>query len=243
MKIIVAKNEREFDVLAAGCLLAAIGAHPRAVIGLSTGQTTANMHRIVGEIYRRCPFDVSGLTLFGVDEVTNVPRSYVGACYTMLKTQIVDALDLDESQFLMPPTVSDDFECECRRYEAELEIRGGVDLQILGLGKNGHLGFNQPGTPFDSRTRVSQMDPTLEARIRQETHTPPELELGGLTLGLGNIMQSRRILLVAKGSEKAAIVRDMLRGPITADVPASILQTHPCCEFLFDAEAAEFILH
>ena len=241
MKITIAKNEAEFDTLAAWRIIAEILSRKKTVIGLSTGQTTLNMHRIAGEIYRQYPFDVSGVTLFGVDEITNVPRDYFGACYTMLKTQLIDALDIKESQFLMPPTISDDFERECRQYEAELEARGGVDLQLLGLGKNGHLGFNQPGTPFECATWISYMDSTLEARIRNETDTPPEVELGGFTLGLKNIMQSRKIILAAKGIEKAEIVRKMLFGPVTVDIPASVLQLHPDCEFLLDIDAAKYI--
>ncbi|MDR0543046.1 MAG: glucosamine-6-phosphate deaminase [Dysgonamonadaceae bacterium] len=241
MRITIAKNEVEFDTIAAWRIIAEILLHPEAVIGLSTGQTTVNMHRMVGAMYRQHPFDVSGITLFGVDEVINVPREYSGACYTLLKTQITDALGIKEPQFLMPPTFSDDFERECRQYEAKLEARGGVDLQILGLGKNGHLGFNQPGTPFESVTWISCMDSALEARIRKETDTPPEQALGGFTLGLKNIMQSRRIILVAKGIEKAEIVREMLFGPVTTEVPASILQLHPNCEFLLDVDAAKYI--
>jgi glucosamine-6-phosphate deaminase len=241
MKITITNNEEEFDTTAAWRIIAEMLANPKAVIGLSTGQTTLNMHRIAGRIYQQYPFDVSSISLFGVDEITNVPRDYAGACYTMLKTQIVDALGISESQFLMPPTVSDDFERECRQYEAELAARGGIDLQMLGLGLNGHLGFNQPGTPFESTAWISYMDSTLEARIRKETNTPPEVELGGFTLGIKNIMQSRKIILAAKGVEKAKIVREMLHGPITVDVPASILQLHPHCEFLLDAAAAKYL--
>ncbi|MDR0507848.1 MAG: 6-phosphogluconolactonase [Dysgonamonadaceae bacterium] len=238
MKITIAENEKEFDTMAAWRIIAEMLANPKAVIGLSTGQTTINLHKIVGDIYRQYPFDISGITLFGVDEVTNVPRNYSGSCYTILKTQITDALGIKESQFLMPPTFSNDFELECRKYEVELEARNGVDLLILGLGKNGHLGFNQPETPFESTTHVSRMDEVLEARIRKETNTPEDKELGGFTLGIKNIMHSRRIILAAKGVEKAKIVREMLFGPVTTRIPASVLQLHPDCEFLLDADAA-----
>lgn len=241
MKITIANNEAAFDTMSAWRIIAAMLANPKAVIGLSTGQTTINMHRIVGEIYRHHPFDVSKITLFGVDEVTNVSRDYAGACYTMLKNQIADTLGIKEPQLLMPPTISVDFKQECLKFETELEKRGGVDLQILGLGANGHLGFNQPGTPFESKTWVSKMDPVLEARIRKETNTPPEKELGGFTLGIRNIMHSRKIILVAKGSHKAEIVKEMLYGEVTTAIPASVLQLHPDCEFLLDTQAAKHI--
>ncbi len=241
MKITVVKNETEFDALAAWRLVGEIVSNPSAVIGLSTGRTTKNMHGIVARLYTMYPFDVSGLTLFGVDEVTNVPREYAGACYTMLRNELIDALGINEGNFIMPPTRSDDFERECRTFQQAIEKRGRTDLQILGLGQNGHLGFNQPGSPFEKETWVTRMDEALEARIRKETHTPPEQELGGLTLGIRNIMRSRKIMLLAKGAAKASIVKRMIEGPVTPEIPASVLQLHPCCEVLLDAQAAKLL--
>jgi len=241
MKITITKNEGEFDRLASWRVIGEILNNPKAVIGLSTGQTTKNLHKVISDIYKLYPFDVSDVTIFGVDEVTNVPREYAGACYTMLMTQLIETLGIDEKNFIMPPTLSDDFNKECQIFQNALESRGGVDLQILGLGTNGHLGFNQPGTPFESETWVSKMDEVLEARIRKETNASPEQELGGLTLGIKNIMQSRKIILVAKGASKAEIVKEMLEGPITTDNPSSILQLHPNCEFLLDEESAKLL--
>lgn len=215
--------------------------NPRAVIGLSTGQTTKNMHAIVSQIFQLYPFDVSKITLFNVDELTNLSREYKGTCYTMIKDQIAGPLNIPEENFIMPPTLSDDFDAEARKFQQALEDRGGIDLQMLGLGANGHIGINQPGTPFESETWVSPMDTIFEARVRRETNTPPEHPLGGLTLGIKNIMHSRRIVLIAKGEHKAEIVRQMLLGPVTTDIPASVLQLHPNCEFLLDSNAARYI--
>ena len=150
MKITIAKSEKEFDCIAAWRIIGEILNKPESVIGLSTGRTTGNLHRLVGEIYSRYPFDVSSVTFFGLDEVTNVPREYAGACYTMLKTELIDTLGIQEDNFLMLPTVSDDFDKACKLFQQEIESRGGIDLLILGLGENGHLGFNQPGSPLGS---------------------------------------------------------------------------------------------
>ena len=240
IKITLAKDEKEFDTIAAWRIIGCMLANPSAVIGLSTGQTTKNMHRIVSEIYETSPFDISDITLYGLDEITNVPREYDGACYTMLKNQIVDALGISDDNFIMPPTLSDDFEKECRIFQSKLENRGGIDLQILGLGTNGHLGFNQPGTPFESETWISRMDEVLEERVKKETGIIDK-ELGGLTLGIKNIMHARKVVLAAKGESKAEIVKKMLHGPITTDIPASILQLHPNCEFLLDEKAAKYL--
>ncbi len=238
MKITICRDEHEFDVAAAWRIIAQMLEKPDAVIGLSTGQTTKNMHAIVSDIYRQYPFDTSRVTLFNVDELTNLPRSYAGCCYTMIAEQIARPLGIPDERFLMPPTLSDDFERECRDFQNALEARGGIDLQMLGLGYNGHIGINQPGTPFGSETWVSPMDPIFEARVRRETGVGPDYPLGGLTLGIRTIMHARRIILIAKGAHKAEMVRQMLRGPVTEDIPASVLQLHPNCEFLLDAEAA-----
>ncbi len=241
MKITIVNTENEFDTLAAWRVIGEILNDPKAVIGLSTGRTTKNMHEIIANLYTMHPFDVSTVTLFGVDEVTNVPRNYFGACYTMLKNELIDALGIDEKNFIMPPTLSDDFEKECSVFQKTIEERGGADLQILGLGENGHLGFNQPGSPFEGETWVTQMDEALEARIRREINASSDQQLRGLTLGLKNIMHSRKIILLAKGENKAEIVRQMIEGPVTPDVPASILQLHPDCEVILDVQAAALL--
>jgi glucosamine-6-phosphate deaminase len=200
------------------------------------------MHRIVSEIYRAYPFDVSQITIFNVDELTNLDRSYSGSCYTMIYEQLVKNLGIQSENFIMPPTISEDFEKECRLFEQRLEDRGGVDLQMLGIGFNGHVGINQPGTPFESTTWVSPMDPIFEARVRKETGVGPEHELGGLTLGIKNIMHTRHLVLVAKGEGKADIIKQALFGAVNSDIPASIVQLHPNCEVLLDAAAASKIM-
>lgn len=238
MNIVIAKDEHAFDVMAAWEIIGQMLRKPDSVIGLSTGRTTKNMHAVVADIYRQYPFDTSRVTLFNVDELTNLPRSYAGCCWTIIQEQVAGPLGIPEERFIMPRTISGDYEAECRRFQRALEDRGGIDLQMLGLGYNGHIGINQPGTPFGSETWVSPMDPVFEERVRRETGVGPDHELGGLTLGVRTIMHARRIVLIAKGAHKADMVRQMLKGPVTEDIPASVLQLHPNCTFLLDADAA-----
>ena len=238
MRITIERNEQAFDLAAAKRIVQQIKEKPESVIGLSTGRTTRNMHRLVAQIHRDQPFDATRATFFGIDEVTGVSRSYSGACYTILKTEIIDDLGVDEDHFLMLPTATDNLDANCKHFSDELQHKGGIDLLILGLGENGHLGFNQPGTSFESTVGIGSMDSALENRIRRETGVPAEHSLGGVTLGLSDIMQVRRIILVVKGTSKAEIVKQVLRGPVSTDVPASILQHHPHCEVLLDADAA-----
>ena len=241
MKITITKTEQEFDQVAAWRIISQLLEKPASVIGLSTGQTTIGMHRVVSEIHAQYPFDVSRVTFFNVDELTNLPRSYAGSCYTMIYTQLVGPLGVPEQNFIMPPTLSDDFAAEAALFERRLAERGGADLQMLGIGMNGHIGINQPGTPFESETWVSPMDPDFEARVRRETQVPENIILGGLTRGIKNIMQTRKIVLVAKGPHKAEIIEKAILGPVTTDIPASVIQLHPNCEVLLDAAAAKKI--
>ncbi len=241
MKITITQNEQEFDVTAAWRIIAQMLEKRNSVIGLSTGQTTIGMHRIVSEIYAKYRFDVSSITLFNVDELTNLSREYAGSCYTMILNQIAGPLGIPEENFIMPPTLSDDFVAEALLFEKRLAERGGADLQMLGIGSNGHIGINQPGTPFESETWVSPMDPDFEARVRRETQVPPETKLGGLTRGIKNIMQTRKLVLIAKGAHKADIIEQAILGPVTIDIPASVVQLHPDCEILLDADAGSKI--
>lgn len=212
---------------------------PDAVVGLSTGRTTKLIHRRLSEIISSLALDTNRMTFFGVDEVVGVPKAYSGACYTMLRTELLDSLGVPDDRFLMFPTSRDAYPEACRRFTEAIGRLGGIDILMLGLGENGHLGFNQPGTPFGSTAWLSKMDPELDARIHRETGIPSDQQLGGATLGLKDIMRARKIILVANGKRKADIVKRMLHGPVTPDVPASILQLHPNCEYLLDAEAAK----
>ncbi len=238
MKITITENEKAFADAAAWRIIGQILRKQDSVIGLSTGRTTGELHRTVARIHKEHPFDVSKVTFFGLDEVVNVPREYFGSCWKMLKTELIDDIGTDDGHFLMLPVKSDDYPGDCKAFVNELEARGGIDLLIVGVGENGHIGFNQPGSAFGSGCRVSVMYPELEERIRRETGTPDDVELGGVTLGLKDIMAAKRIVAVAKGYSKAGIVRRFTEGPVGEDIPASILQLHPDCELLLDKAAA-----
>ena len=238
MRIFVYQTPEELDRQAAEMIADAVRSRKGAVVGLSTGRTTGSIHSAFVRLVRETGLDCSGTTFFGQDEVAGVPREYAGACYTMLKNELVGPLGIPEDRFLMLPTESDDFDRDCRAFIGELERRGGVDFLFLGLGENGHLGFNQPGSPFGAGARLSVMYPELEARIRRETGTSADKPLGGVTMGLKDVMHARKLVLAAKGPSKAAIVKRMVEGPVTEDVPASVLQLHPDCTVLLDVDAA-----
>ncbi len=238
-RITIFEKDESFYKGAALRLAQCILRKPDAVVGLSTGRTTKPIHRELSAAIALLRLDTSRVTFLGVDEVVGVPKTYSGACYTMLRTELLDSLGVAEDRFLMLPTSMDAYPEACERFTNAIGRLGGIDILMLGLGENGHLGFNQPGTAFESTAWLSKMDRELDARIRRETATPSSQQLGGATLGLKDIMRARKIVLVANGERKAAIVRQMLQGPVTTNVPASILQLHPNCEYLLDSEAAK----
>ena len=233
------ENEQLFDQTAASRVIDQISNNPKSVIGLSTGRTTGNMHRLIAERYKEEKFDISNITFLGVDEITNVPRDYYGACYTMIRTEMLDQMDFKDENFLMLPTFSDDFKRSCKDFVKEIENRGGIDLLILGLGENGHLGFNQPYSPFEKDAWVTDMNPELLDRVCREVGEGGDYK--GITLGIRMIMHAKRIILVAKGANKAIAVKCMLKGEVSTEFPASILQMHPNCEFLLDKASAALV--
>lgn len=237
MDIIKTLTEEEFDSIAAEIILAQMRTKPDSVIGLSTGRTTGNMHRLVSERFNAAPFDVSGLTFFGIDEVTGIPQTNHWACRAKLKKEIIDNLGLRDDQFLILPTNPGDIAQEAEKFYSQICRRGGIDLIILGLGENGHLGFNQPGTPFGSRIMLSTMDSDLERRIRTDIGLDESSSIGGITIGIADIMEARKLVLAVKGSNKAGILDKVINGPVSESVPASILQEHHDCTVLADALA------
>lgn len=230
MDISIAGSELEFDQIAGWKIVGQMLEKVDSVIGLSTGQTTGAMHRMVAELHARHPFDVSQITLFGLDEVNEVPSGFPATCAELLLDEIVRPIGLPLANFLMP-------DADCGRIEAELQLRGGIDLLMLGIGTDGHLGMNMPGTPFESDTHCTKLRGEMEHRIRSRYVYPEPNPLSGITLGIRTIMRARHIVLVAKGTHKAEIVERALKGPIVPEVPASVLQLHPNCEFLLDPEA------
>ena len=226
-----------FSAACAQVLYDTIDANPKAVIGLSTGRTTGDIHRKLASLVLENNKDISGITIFGLDEVTGVSPEYYGSCVWMLEHECVTDMGIPAENFLMLPVESDDWERDCAAFAAELQRRGGITLLELGLGENGHIGFNQPGTPFSQRAFRGMMHDYLEARIRRETSTPDEKELGGVTLGIADVMESQKILLCVNGENKREILRKTLYGPVTTDVPATVLQNHSNLQIICDTLA------
>lgn len=210
---------------AAHLLLDAIQSDPRIILGLPTGRTPIGMYeRVVRECSRayHCFRDV---TTFNLDEYVGVPREHPASYFSYMKRHLFDHVDIDPRNAHIPDGTAPDPDAECRRYEAELHTAGALGLTFLGLGRNGHIGFNEPGTPFDSRTRLVEL--TQSTRHANASDFPDgHVPTHAITMGIGTILESRRIVLLVAGEGKEGAVERLRSGEITVDFPASALWMH-----------------
>ena len=210
---------------AAQILLSTIRADPRVVLGLPTGRTPIGMYqRVVGECERtyHCFRDV---TTFNLDEYVGVPREHAGSYYTYMRRHLFDHVDIEPGNAHLPDGMAPDRDTECRRYEKEIRDAGGLAVTFLGLGRNGHIGFNEPGTPFDSRTRVVELHDSTR-RANAEFFPDGQVPTHAITMGIETILESGRIVLLAAGAGKQEAIARLRSGEVTEDFPASALWRH-----------------
>ena len=240
MKIIVTKNYEEMSREAAKIVLGVVKADPEAVLGLATGSTPIGMylelirdHEENGTSYRNVR-TVNLDEYAGLDETSD--QSYV---YFMRKN-LFDSLDIDRKNTNIENGKAADREKECERYNALLhEMQQSV--QVLGIGSNGHIAFNEPGTPFGSETHIVDL---TESTIRDNSRLFSRIEdvpRQAFTMGLKNIMNAKKIVILANGKNKAKAVYGLVKGPVTEQLPASVLQLHPDCTVVVDEEAASLL--
>lgn len=234
MRTVVVADYAALSNLAAGLAAGFIWANPHAVLGLPTGGTPEGFYRALV----KTGISLAQVRTFNLDEYVGLSREHPESYFRFMKERLYDHTDLNPANAHVPHGTAPDLEAECRRYEAAIHAAGGIDLMILGLGHNGHIGFNEPGTPWDSRTRrVRLTEETRKANARffgSVEAVPRE----ALTMGIGTILEARRILLLASGADKAEIVNRFLHGEPSVSVPATALQQHPDVTVILDQAAA-----
>jgi glucosamine-6-phosphate deaminase len=218
---------------AATIVLEAILENPRAVLGLPTGRTPIGMYRQIVALCSREYHCFRDVTTFNLDEYTRIPREHPGSYFTYMKHHLLDEIDLDPANAHIPDGNAPDLPAECTRYEREIATAGGLHLTFLGLGRNGHIGFNEPGTPFDSRTRVVELTPSTR-QANADLFTGAQVPTHAITMGIGTIMESRRIVLLASGAGKQAAIDRLETLDIDPSFPASVLWDHDDVTVLVD---------
>ena len=226
MKIYKAKDYKDMSRKAANIISAQVIMKPNCVLGLATGSTPIGTYDQLVEWYNKGDLDFSEVTTVNLDEYKGVPRTNDQSYYYFMHQHLFDRVNIDPERTNVPNGMEPDAEKECGRYEELIRSLGGVDLQLLGLGHNGHIGFNEPGEAFEKETHcVDLTESTIEANKRFFA-SADDVPKQAYTMGIKTIMQAKKILIVVNGENKADIVERAFFGPVTPEVPASILQLH-----------------
>jgi glucosamine-6-phosphate deaminase len=214
---------------------------PACVLGLATGSTPLGLYRELIRLHQEEGLDFSQVTTFNLDEYVGLAPAHPQSYRYFMQQNLFDQLNIQASRTHVPDGRALDFELHCRQYEQKVKDAGGIDLQVLGLGSDGHIAFNEPGSSLGSRTRLKTLASETvrdNARFFGGEDKVPRL---AVTMGVGTILESRRCLLLAFGAHKAIAVRDTVEGPITAQVTASALQMHREVIGIFDEAAARLL--
>lgn len=226
MKIYKAKDYKDMSRKAANIISAQVIMKPNCVLGLATGSTPIGTYDQLVEWYNKGDLDFSEVTTVNLDEYKGLPRTNDQSYYYIMHQHLFDRVNIDPERTNVPNGMEPDAEKECGRYEELIRSLGGVDLQLLGLGHNGHIGFNEPGEAFEKETHcVDLTESTIEANKRFFA-SADDVPKQAYTMGIKTIMQAKKILIVVNGENKADIVERAFFGPVTPEVPASILQLH-----------------
>ncbi|MEX2513421.1 MAG: glucosamine-6-phosphate deaminase [Cyclobacteriaceae bacterium] len=236
MKIITFKDPAHVHRALAEQIIDAVKQRPNLVLGLSTGSTPLGTYAELVEDHQVNGTDYGQVITFNLDEYEGLdpkdPKSY----RQFMNQHLFDHLNINPKNTHVPVGTGD-LEKECQKYEDSIKSAGGIDIQLLGIGINGHIGFNEPGTPFDTYTHVAEL---LEETILSNAkffESPDQVPTRAITMGIKSILQAKKIFLIALGLSKADVIKGMVAGPISESLPASVLQTHGDVTLFLDEEA------
>ena len=237
MRVYRVKNYKEMSRKAANLISAQVILKPNCVLGLATGSTPIGIYDQLVDWYCKKDIDFSEVITVNLDEYCGLAKDNHQSYYYFMHTHFFDRINIHPENTFIPDGTCENSEYECRRYEKQIHTLGGIDMQLLGLGCNGHIGFNEPSDYFGTVTHcVNLTQSTINANKRffaSEADVPRQ----AYTMGIGTILQAKKILLVASGENKAKALHDTLFGPVTPSVPASILQIHSDVTIVADEAA------
>lgn len=242
MKIIRAKDYQDMSRKAANIISAQVIMKPDCVLGLATGGTPVGTYAQLVDWYNKGDLDFSEVTTVNLDEYRGLPKEHPQSYWYFMNENLFSKVNIDPAKTNLPDGTNLDTAAECARYNGIIHKLGGIDLQLLGIGPNGHIGFNEPGEAFELETHCIDLAPTtIEANKRFFDGNVDLVPKQAYTMGIRTIMQARKVLMVVNGVGKAEIVKKAFFGPVTPEVPASILQLHPDFILVGDEEALSLI--
>ena len=241
MRIIRTKNYDEMSRKAAAIIAAQVIHKPNCVLGLATGGTPVGTYKNLVEWYKSGDLDFSEVSTVNLDEYRGLPREHRESYWSFMHRNLFDHVNIPQDRINLPDGTNMDADAECKRYDAVIASMGGVDLQLLGIGHDGHIGFNEPSDAFDMGTHcVDLTEETIEANKRFFA-SRDEVPRQAYTMGTHTIMSARKVLMSVSGKDKAEIIKKAFFGPVTPHVPASILQMHPNFVLVADEDALSLV--
>lgn len=239
MKLVIAKDYEEMSKLAAEEMAKTVEENPSAVLGLATGGTPVGMYKELIKMNKEGKIDFSKITSVNLDEYVGLDGEHDQSYRYFMNTNLFNHINIDKSKTFVPNGKAEDVEKECKEYDERIEKLGGIDVQLLGIGNNGHVGFNEPADELSLGTHLTGLtESTIEANARffeKKEDVPTQ----AITMGLGGIMKAKKIILIASGAGKAEIIEKLIKGKITTQVPASMLQMHNNVVVIVDEAAAQ----
>ena len=235
------KSKENIAIEVANIFINQVNENPKSVLGFATGSTPLGVYAKLIEAYNNGLVSFKQVTSFNLDEYVGLDGTHEQSYRYFMDHNLFDHIDIDKAKTHVPSGVGDDIVAQAQAYDVAIEEAGGIDLQILGLGSDGHIAFNEPGTPFKSLTHVAKL---AESTIKDNSRffeSLSDVPKEAVTMGLESIMRAKKIVLIATGASKADAVRDLLLGVYTEKVPATVLRTHPDVTIYLDKEAASKI--
>ncbi|KGR87441.1 glucosamine-6-phosphate deaminase [Ureibacillus massiliensis 4400831 = CIP 108448 = CCUG 49529] len=237
MKIIKVKDYQEMSRAACEMILEKVKNIKQPVLGLATGSTPEGLYRCMVQAYKGGKYSFQHVITFNLDEYLNLDQHHPNSYHFYMRKKLFDHVDIPKKNIHIPNGVAEDIVKECRRYDERIKSVGNIDIQVLGLGINGHIGFNEPGTSFTSTTHVVHLDEITRKANSKYFHNIQDVPYKAITMGIGNIMESKEILLLVSGKKKALALVKLINGEVCEQFPASILKRHKNVTIIADYDA------
>ncbi|MCH1642873.1 glucosamine-6-phosphate deaminase [Paenibacillus timonensis] len=241
LNIIKTSSEQQFNETGAGIIASLLQSNPRAILGLATGSTPVGVYEKLIELYKEGSVSFKQASSYNLDEYIGLPADHPESYRRFMDEKLFNHIDIVPENTHVPSGNAADPEQAAKDYAKLLDEAGQIDLQLLGLGHNGHIGFNEPGEELTGPPHVVKLEERTRLANARFFNSIDEVPTHALTMGIGSILQAKQILLMAKGEDKAEIIAKALQGPITTQCPASLLQTHSNVVVVVDQAAGRFL--
>ncbi|MCR3760445.1 glucosamine-6-phosphate deaminase [Clostridium felsineum] len=241
MELLVVKDYEEMSKKAAAIIASQVIIKPNSVLGLATGDTPLGMYKELINKYKENEVDFSKVKTFNLDEYYGLKKDNIQSYHFYMMNNLFKFINIDSNNINIPNGTSNDIEEDCLNYERKIKAAGGIDVQVLGIGVNGHIGFNEPNVNFEAQTHLVNLDEKTIKSNARFFNSIDEVPKQAISMGIKTILQSRKIILLAYGESKAEAIYNTVKGKISPEVPSSILQLHQNVTIILDESAAKLL--